>query len=130
MVSHANFYFVLTNQAAGQEEVALAAMLQALQEQSTGLSSTARLLYSQAYVYLAMGKFPLVEHTARHLLRIAREAELMISQNYAHWLLGLVHYEQNQLDEATYHFSAVIADQYRAHFWVVRDALCGLVLQL
>ena len=128
MVSHANFYFVLTNQAAGQEEVALAAMLQALQEQSTGLSSTARLLYSQAYVYLAMGKFPLVEHTARHLLRIAREAELMISQNYAHWLLGLVHYEQNQLDEATYHFSAVIADQYRAHFWVVRDALCGLAL--
>ena len=128
MLSHANFYFVLTNQAAGQEEGALAAMLQALQEQSTGLSSTARLLYSQAYVYLAMGKFPLVEHTARHLLHVAREGELVISQNYAHWLLGLAHYEQNQLDEATYHFSAVIADQYRAHFWVVRDALCGLAL--
>jgi ATP/maltotriose-dependent transcriptional regulator MalT len=128
MVSHANFYFVLTNQAAGQEEVELAAMQQALQEQSTGLSSTARLLFSQAYVYLAMGKFPLVEHTARHLLHVAREGELVISQNYAHWLLGLAHYEQNQLDEATYHFSAVIADQYRAHFWVVRDALCGLAL--
>ena len=128
MVSHANFYFALSNQAAGQEEVALAAMLQALQEQSTGLSSTARLLFAQAYVYLAMGKFPLVEHTARYLLHIAREAELGISQNYAHWLLGLAHYEQNQLDQAAYHFSAVIADQYRAHFWVVRDALCGLTL--
>jgi ATP/maltotriose-dependent transcriptional regulator MalT len=128
MVSHANFYFVLTNQATGQEEVALAALQQALQEQSMGLSSTARLLFAQAYVYLAMGKFPLVEHTARHLLHIAREGELVISQNYAHWLLGLAHYEQNQLDEAGYHFSAVIADQYRAHFWVVRDALCGLAL--
>ena len=52
----------------------------------------------------------------------------MISQNYAHWLLGLAHYEQNQLDEAIYHFSAVIADQHQAHFWVVQDALCGLAL--
>ena len=128
MVSHANYYYVLTNQATGQEEVALAAVQQVLQEQSTGLSSTARLLFAQAYVYLAMGKFPLVEHTARHLLHIAREGELVISQNYAHWLLGLAHYEQNQLDQAAYHFSAVIADQYRAHFWVVRDALCGLAL--
>ncbi len=128
MVSHATYYFALTNQATGQEEVALAAVQQALQEQSTGLSSTARLLFAQAYVYLAMGKIPLVEHTARHLLHIAREGELVISQNYAHWLLGLAHYEQNQLDEAAYHFSAVIADQYRAHFWVVRDALCGLAL--
>ena len=128
MISHATYYFVLTIQATGQEEVALAAAQQALQEQSTSLSSTARLLFAQAYVYLAMGKFPLVEHTARYLLHIAREAELGISQNYAHWLLGLAHYEQNQLDEAAYHFSAVIADQYRAHFWVVRDALCGLTL--
>ena len=128
MISHATYYFVLTIQATGQEEVALAAVQQALQEQSTSLSSTARLLFAQAYVYLAMGKFPLVEHTARYLLHIAREADLVISQNYAHWLLGLAHYEQNQLDEAAYHFSAVIADQYRAHFWVVRDALCGLTL--
>ncbi len=128
MVSHATFYFVLTNQATGHEEGALAALQQALQEQSTGLSSTTRLLFAQAYVYLVMGKLPLVEHTARHLLHIAREGELGISQNYAHWLLGLAHYEQNQLDQAAYHFSAVIADQYRAHFWVVRDALCGLAL--
>ena len=115
-------------QATGQEEGALAAVQQALQDHSTRFSSTARMLFAQAYVYLAMGKLPHVEHTARHLLHIAREAELVISQNYAHWLLGVVHYEQNRLDEATYHFSAVIADQHQAHFWVVRDALCGLAL--
>ena len=128
MFSHANFYFVLSNQATGHEEVALAALQQALREQATGLSSFARLLFAQAYVSLAMGKLPHVEHTARHLLHIAREAELVISQNYASWLLGLVHYERNQLDEAAYHFSAVIANQHQAHFWVVQDALCGLAL--
>jgi LuxR family maltose regulon positive regulatory protein len=128
MVSHATFYFALSNQETGHEEVALAALQQALQDQATRLSSSARLLFAQTYMYLAMGKLPHVEHTARHLLHIAREGELVISQNYAHWLLGLAHYEQNQLDEATYHFSALIADQHQAHFWVVQDALCGLAL--
>ena len=52
----------------------------------------------------------------------------MISQYYAHWLLGLAYYEQNRLDEAVYHFSAVIADQHQAHLLVVEDALRGLVL--
>jgi LuxR family maltose regulon positive regulatory protein len=115
-------------QANGFEEDALAALQKALLDQPTGLTSTARLLFAQAYMYLAMGKLPHVEQTARHLLPIAREADLTISYNYAHWLLGLVYYEQNQLDEAAYHFSAVIADQHQAHMWVVQDALCGLAL--
>ena len=128
MASHANFYLALSNQATGHEEVALVALQQTLRDQATGLSSTARLLFAQAYVYLAMGKLPHVEHTARHVLHIARDADLVLSQNYAHWLLGVVHYEQNRLDEAAYHFSAVIANQHQAHFWVVQDALCGLAL--
>src|SRR5205807_6963035 len=33
-----------------------------------------------------------------------------------------------RLDEAAYHFSAIIANQHQAHFWVVQDALCGLAL--
>jgi hypothetical protein len=87
MASHATYYFVLTNQSVGLEEIALAVLQQALRDQSRRQSSTARLLFAQAYVYLAMGKLPHVEQTARHLLRISREAELLISQHYAHWLL-------------------------------------------
>ncbi|HEY6411923.1 MAG TPA: LuxR C-terminal-related transcriptional regulator [Ktedonobacteraceae bacterium] len=128
MLSHATYYLVLANQAAGCEEEALAVLQHALQDHSKGFSSTARLVYVQAYLYLAMGKLSQVEHTARHLLHIAREADLLISQNYAHWLLGLACYEQNQLDEAAYHFSAVIANQHQAHFLVVQDSLCGLAL--
>ena len=69
-----------------------------------------------------------MEHTARHLLQIAQKADLALSQYYAHWLLGVVYYERNNLDAAVYHFSAVIANQHQAHFWVVQDAMCGLAL--
>ena len=115
-------------QAIGQEEVALLELNNALNERSTDITSTARLLLAQARVYLAAGKLHQVEHIARYLLQIAQKADLAFSHYWAHWLLGVVHYEWNNLDAAVYHFSVVIANQDKAHFWAVQDALCGLAL--
>ncbi|HET8853234.1 MAG TPA: LuxR C-terminal-related transcriptional regulator, partial [Ktedonobacteraceae bacterium] len=128
VASLALFFLALSNQATGHEDVALVALNQVLRNQSTNRHDTARLLFAQALVYLAAGKLPQVENTARYLLGLAQEANLVLSQNHAHWLLGVVHYEWNKLDAAVYHFSAVIANQHYAHFWVVRDAMCGLAL--
>jgi LuxR family maltose regulon positive regulatory protein len=128
LVRHALLYFALASQASGHEDVALSELQKAFQGHSAGRASTARLLLAQTYVYLAMGKLPQVAYLARQLLQIAREDGLMISQHFAHWLLGLVSYEQNRLDEAAYHFSAVIADQHQAQLWLLQDALCGLAL--
>ena len=121
-------YLALAYQACGQEEVAQLHLQQAMKEQSAHPIFTARLLFSQALVYLAAGKLHQVEHTARHLLQVAQEADLGVSQQFAHWLLGLVYYEWNHIDAAIYHFSIVIANQHQAHFWTVQDALCGLAL--
>jgi LuxR family maltose regulon positive regulatory protein len=126
LTCQAMMHLALSNQVTGQEDLALAQLQQALRAQSTHHSSTARLLLAQALVYLAAGKLPQVEHTARHLLQIAQQANMALSQYWAHWLLGIVHYEWNKLDAAVYHFSAVIANQHFAHFWVVQDAMCGL----
>jgi ATP/maltotriose-dependent transcriptional regulator MalT len=117
-----------SNQASGQEEVALLELNNALKERSTHLNSTARLLFAQGVVYLAVGKLPQLERTARHLLQVSRNAGLALSQHFAHWLLGVVYYEWNNLDAAVYHFSAVIANKHLAHLWAVQDAMCGLAL--
>ena len=121
-------YLAWSYQACGLEEVAHLELRQAMAKLSAYPIFTARLLFAQAPVYLAAGKLHQAEHTARHLLRIAQEADLVVSQHFAHWLLGVVHYEWNKLDEAVYHFSVVIANQHQAHFWVVQDALRGLTL--
>ena len=115
-------------QAIGNEDIALVALQQALTDHALSINSTARLLFTQGWVYMAAGKLHQVEHTARHLLQIAQKADLALSQYYAHWLLGVVYYERNDLDMAVYHFSAVIANQHQAHFWVVQDAMHGLAL--
>ncbi len=121
-------FLSLSRQATGQEEVALAQLQQALRDQSMRRNDTARLLFAQVLVYLIAGKLHQAEHTARHQLRLAQGADLPLSQNFAHWVLGVVHYEWNKLDAAVYHFSAVLANQHLAHFWAVRDSMCGLAL--
>ncbi len=128
VAGHALQYLAWSYQATGQENVALAELQQALRELPARPTITARLLLAQMFVYLAAGKLQQVEHTARHLLQIAQQADLVLSQNYAHWLLGVVHYEQNKLDGAMYHFSAVITNQHLAHLWGVQDAMYGLAL--
>jgi LuxR family maltose regulon positive regulatory protein len=115
-------------QAIGQEDIALATLNEGLRERATHLAGTARLLLAQAWLFLSAGKLHQVELTARHLLQVALESKIALSSNFAHWFLGVVYYEWNNLDAAIYHFSAVIADQHQAHFWVVEDALRGLAL--
>jgi LuxR family maltose regulon positive regulatory protein len=128
VASYAMIFLAWSRQAIGQEDAVLAALNHALRERATHLNSTARLLFAQGWIYLAAGKLHQVEHTARHLLQVAQEATIVLSQNFAHWFLGVVYYEWNNLDAAIYHFSAVIANQHQAHFWVVEDALRGLAL--
>ena len=128
IASLALLFMSLSRQATGQEEGALAQLQQVLSDQSMRRNYTARLLFAQAVVYLVAGKLHQAEHTARHLLQLAQGADLALSQNYAHWLLGVVHYEWDKLDAAVYHFSAVLANQHLAHFLAVRDAMCGLAL--
>ncbi|TMD69826.1 MAG: hypothetical protein E6I97_20720, partial [Chloroflexi bacterium] len=121
-------YLALSNQVTGQGDMALVELNEALREPSAHLNNTARLLFAQVLIYLATGKLQQVEHTSRHLLRIAQQADLAMSQYWAHLMLGLVYYEWNNLYAAAYHFSVVIANRHRAHLWAVQEAMYGLAL--
>jgi LuxR family maltose regulon positive regulatory protein len=128
LASLALYFQALANQLTGHEDVAQFELNSALREPSTNLNGTARLLFAQAFIYLNAGKLRQLEQASRHLLRLAQEADLPVSQNWAHWLLGYVHYEWNQLDTAGYHFSTVVANMHHAHHCTVREAIYGLAL--
>jgi LuxR family maltose regulon positive regulatory protein len=126
IASHALFFLALSNQATGRENVAVAELNKALREQQGQPTITARLLFAQALVYLAAGKLPQLEHVTRYLLQITQEADLAISHYWAHWFLGYVYYEWNNLDAAVYHFSAVVAKRHEVRLLTVQEAMCGL----
>jgi LuxR family maltose regulon positive regulatory protein len=128
LASLALMYLALSQQATGQEIVALVTLQEALLDHATQASSTARLLFSQALVFLAAGKLHQVEHLAQYFLRLAQQADLTVSEAWGHWLLGVVQYEWNHLDAAVSHFSAVLAKRYHVHSWTVQEAMYGLAL--
>ncbi|TMD67178.1 MAG: hypothetical protein E6I91_07715 [Chloroflexi bacterium] len=128
VASFALQYLALSHQVTGKEDVALVELNKALREPSALLHDTARLLFAQVLIYLASGKLQQVEHTSRHLLQLAQQADLAISQYWAHLMLGVVYYEWNNLYTAAYHFSVVIANRHRAHSWAVQEAIYGLAL--
>jgi LuxR family maltose regulon positive regulatory protein len=123
VASYAKQWLAAYNQASGREDVALVELQQALRDHATHRNSTARLLFAQAWIYLAAGKLPQLEQTARHLLRLAQDADLALSHYWAHWWLSVVYYEWNDLDAAVYHCSVVIANQHLASFWAVQAAM-------
>jgi LuxR family maltose regulon positive regulatory protein len=128
LASLATMYLALSQQATGQEVVALVTLHEALLDHATQPGGTARLLFSQAMVYLSAGKLHQVEHIAQYMLRLAQQADLAFSHAWAHWLLGVVQYEWNNLDEAIDHFLVVVNNRYLAHSWTVQEALYGLAL--
>ena len=73
----------LSQQATGQEVMALVTLQEALLDHTTQ-SSIVRLLFAQALVFLAAGKLHQVEHIARHLLRLTQQADLAMSSAWAH----------------------------------------------
>ena len=123
LASLASMYLALSQQANGQEVVALVTLHEALLDHATQRNSTVRLLFAQALVFLAVGKLHQVEHIARYVVQLAQKAELAMSHSWAHWLLGLVHYEWNNLDAAVSHLSVVVDNKYLAHSWTVQESL-------
>ena len=128
LASLALMYLAFSQQATGQEIEALVTLQEALLDHAMQPSSTVRLLFSQAMTFLAAGKLHQVEHIAEYVLRLAQQADLALSHAWAHWLLGLVQYEWNNLDAAVSHFSVVVANRYHVHSWTVQEALYGLAL--
>ncbi len=125
---YATQYLAFSYEANGQEEVALETLRQALIEHSMHLTCVTRLLHAQELVYQVAGKLPQLEQVARHVLPVAQEVGMPICHYWAHWYLGMVYYEWNQLEAAAYHFSLVIANQHHANLLAVQEAMCGLSL--
>lgn len=87
-----------------------------------------RLCLSLCFVYLAEGKLEQVRQTALDMLTQARAAGLITQQCWAHYFLGLVLYQWNDLPAARGHFAAVLEHRYLANMAVVRAGMSQLAL--
>ena len=122
-------YLGLSMQAVGDGDAAeklLVALYEPLPDKTDGYAL--RLLMTLTYVYTLAGKLMQAEQTARLLLQQATQSELGILWGWAHYLLGVVHYEWNQLDIAGQHFEEIYARRNSVHTLTLRESMTGSAL--
>jgi hypothetical protein len=119
----------LAMQASGQGRPAERLLLD--QYESLGNKTTSyalRLLMALCFVYLQSGQLEQVRLTAEVMLPLATEGGLVIPRCWAHYFLGIAHYQQNDLDEARQHFDVVIQSRHITQALTMIGSLFGLVL--
>jgi LuxR family maltose regulon positive regulatory protein len=76
-------------------------------------SSRARLLWSMCISYWPQAEPQKLQQAATSLLEIGLEHKLSWSQSFAHYYLGLFHFDRNELNAAVEHFEIIVGDSYR-----------------
>ena len=87
-----------------------------------------RVCMSLCFIYMAEGRLEQVRQVAHDMLSQAKPRGLATMQSWAHYFLGLVHYQWNDLEAAETHFTAVLARRYAANMAVVRSGMHLLAL--
>jgi LuxR family maltose regulon positive regulatory protein len=89
---------------------------------------TCRVLLSLRGIYRAAADLQQLEEIAEALLQLSSAHQLPLSMSWAHYDLGFVAYQRNDLVTAEQHLVAVNEAQDRGHFLAVRDSILALSL--
>jgi LuxR family maltose regulon positive regulatory protein len=87
-----------------------------------------RLCLSLCFCYSSQGRLEPARQIAHDMLVQAQNSELPTLQSWAHYFLGWVHYQWNDLTAAQTHFDAVLARRYLANMAVIRAGMSQLAL--
>ena len=123
----AMLYLGLSMQANGQGQVAERLLLDQYQRLDNKIDGYAlRHLMALCFNYLHEGHLEQTRQTARLLLHGATRGGLAIQQGWAHYFLGLVHYQWNDLDTVGVHFRQLLNERHKILAACARDGMAGL----
>ncbi|MDX2465089.1 MAG: hypothetical protein QNK31_11345, partial [Porticoccus sp.] len=76
-------------------------------------SANGRLLFGLCIIYYPMGDLGNLQQVANQFLRLSEEYGLTWSVSFAHYFLGIAHYEKNELIAAEKHLSLLVQEAYQ-----------------
>ena len=86
------------------------------------------LLRALFFIYLNTSRLEQARQIANLLLQGATQGSVVIQKNWGDWVLGVVHYQRNELVAAEKFFGQIIENRYTAQIATWRDAVAGLAL--
>jgi LuxR family maltose regulon positive regulatory protein len=117
-------YLGLSMQAVGEADAAVRLLKTQMERYGNKRDPhSLRIPLTLCFVYMAEGKLEQVRQAAHDLLRLTEGGSLVTLQSWAHYFLGRVHYQWNELDAAERHLSAILDNRYTAVAIAVREGL-------
>jgi LuxR family transcriptional regulator, maltose regulon positive regulatory protein len=99
-----------------------------LRAESQGGTYVAPYYQILCWIRLISGDLQQLRHAAQYLLKESQRNRLMLSMTWAHYFLGLLRYEWNDLESAAAHFQTIAERRYSAHFTAAQESMLGLAL--
>ncbi len=122
-------YLCFAKQAMGEMvEVERIVASEMLRSELHGGTYTAPYYQILCWIRLISGDLDQLRHAAQHLLKESQRNRLMLSMTWAHYFLGLLRYEWNDLESAAAHFQTIAERRYSAHFTAAQESMLGLAL--
>ncbi len=121
--------WALAGQMAGQKEKVIRTLTNRLyyQQRPQAIRMT-RLLGALVFVYFLSGDLIKAEQATYQLADVATENGSAYAERWASYLLGYVHYFQDNLEDAAVHLERAVAGRYILHTAPAVDSLSGLTL--
>jgi LuxR family maltose regulon positive regulatory protein len=125
----AMMYLGMSMQVNGQASEAERMLLEAYESYGNKTDTYALLLLRALFfIYLNTSRLEQVRQIANLLLQGATQGSVVIQKNWGDWVLGVVHYQRNELEPAEKFFGQIIENRYTAQIATWRDAVAGLSL--
>lgn len=127
--SNATMFLGIAHHIVGEHAQAIQLLSNAIEQERVQPSViTLRSLLGLAIISLVDADLPRLQQFAQTLLWNATQQKLSNSIAWAHYMLGVLHYEWNELDAATQHFASAAQMRYAINTRVMHEVMTGLTL--
>ncbi len=120
-------YFATASQMAGQGEMAIRAYQEMLFHETSEGTRKTRLLGSLIFIHLLSGELIQTNVVARQMVDMAGRTDNLYIDAWGSYLLGYVHYQWNNLEMASHHFSQALKKRYFLDLASPIDNYAGLI---
>lgn len=122
-------YTSMSMQALGQGDAAERQLLEQYENLDDRTDAYAiRLLFGVVFIRVQSGQLELARQAAQTMLYHASRKDLPVLEGWAHYFLGIIHYQWNALEDAGWHFGVLAERRYVVHAHAARNGLIGTAL--
>jgi len=120
-------YFAVASQMAGQGEATMKIYQNKLYNITSQGTYALRLITSLVFIHLLSCELIKASDKARQFMEMAEKLNNQFAVTWAHYLLGIIHYQLYDLKRAIHHFSRAVENRYLLDVNANMDSYAGLI---